>query len=130
MARFIDRCALAGGMTFSQEQADRVRGVLGNHRDLAEKEMFGGIAFLFHGNMAVGVHGEDLIVRVEPSQTDALLREPGAKPFTLSGRKGMAGWILVAPSGYRNEAQLRQWVAKGVSYAQSLPKKTPRKGKR
>lgn len=111
-------------MTYSEEQAERVRRELGARSGLAEKEMFGGIAFLIGGNMAVGVHGEDLIVRVNPAQTESLLREPGAKPFDLSGSRGPpAGWLLVAPSGYRSDAGLRLWVGRGVAYASSLPKK-------
>jgi len=93
-------------MTYSDAQAERVRKELAGRSGIVEKEMFGGIAFLLGGNMAVGVRGDDLIVRVDPSQTDALLREPGARPFDLSGS--------------------RTWVARGVSYASSLPKKKPK----
>ncbi len=114
-------------MAYSLAQAGRVRGVLGDRPGLREKEMFGGIAFLLGGNMCVGVHGEDLIVRVEPEETAALLREPGAKPFDLSGGRVPAGWLLVGPVGYKSDAALRAWVARGVAYASSLPKK---KGKR
>ena len=86
--------------------------------------MFGGIAFLLGGNMAVGVHGEDLIVRVEPAQTVGLLREPGAKPFDLGpGGRSPAGWLLVGPVGFRTDAALHSWVTRGVAYAASLPKK-------
>lgn len=116
-------------LTYSRPQADRVRGVLAGRSGLREKEMFGGIAFLLEGNMRVGVYRDDLIVRVEPSQTNALLREPGAKPFNLSGRGGMDGWLLVVPPGYRSEAALRDWVARGVAYASSLPKKGAKKPK-
>jgi len=116
---------LAGWMAYSTVQADRVRGMLTGRPGVTEKEMFGGIAFLLGGNMAVGVHGDDLIVRVEPGQTAALLREPGARPFDLSGSRGApAGWLLVAPSGYKTDAALRTWVARGTTYASSLPKKT------
>ncbi len=118
-------------MTYSSAQADRVRSVLGGQPGITEKEMFGGIAFLLGGNMAVGVHGDDLIVRVQPSETDALLREPGAKPFDLSGSRGPpAGWLLVSPAGTRSETSLRTWVGRGVAYAISLPKKAPKKSKR
>ena len=110
-------------MTYSPAQVDRVRKALAGRPGLNEKEMFGGVAFLLHGNMCVGLRDEDLIVRVEPSETDALLREPGAKPFTLAGRGGMAGWLLVAPEGYQKDASLRTWVARGVAYASSLPAK-------
>ncbi len=115
-------------MTYSESQAERVRKELAGRTGITEKEMFGGIAFLLGGNMAVGVHGEDLIVRVNPAQTDALLREPGAKPFDLSGSRGPpAGWLLVAPSGYRTDGALRTWVGRGTAYASSLPKKVAKK---
>ena len=121
---------LAGPMTYSEAQAARVRKALAGRPGLIEKQMFGGIAFLLGGNMAVGVHGEDLIVRVDPAQTDVLLREPGAKPFDLSGSRGPpAGWLLVAPSGYRTDVALRTWVGRGTAYASSLPKKAPKNSK-
>ena len=120
--------ALAASMTFSELQAERVRKELAGRTGIIEKEMFGGIAFLLGGNMAVGVHGEDLIVRVDPAQTNALLREPGAKPFDLSGSRGPpAGWLLVSPTGYRTDATLRTWIGRGTAYASSLPKKVPKK---
>ena len=111
-------------MTYSEAQAARIRRELAGRPGFVEKEMFGGIAFLLGGNMAIGVHGEDLIVRVEPAQTASLLREPGAKPFDLGpGGRTPAGWLLVAPSGYRTDAALRSWVARGIAHASSLPKK-------
>jgi hypothetical protein len=117
-------------MTYSEAQAARVRKEVAGRSGITEKEMFGGIAFLLGGNMAVGVHGEDLIVRVDPAQTAALLREPGAKPFDLGpGGRAPAGWLLVAPPGYRTDAGLKAWVARGVAFASSLPKKASKKGK-
>ncbi len=117
-------------MVYSAAQADRVRGMLADRSGVTEKEMFGGIAFLVGGNMAVGVHGEDLIVRVDPAQTETLLREPGARPLDLSGSRGPpAGWLLVAPSGYRTDAALRAWIGRGVAHAVSLPKKAAKKPK-
>src|SRR2546421_5108706 len=101
-------------MTYSEVQAARVRKELGGRPGIVEKEMFGGIAFLLGGSMCVGVHGEDLIVRVAPAETEALLREPGAKPFDLSGGRTPAGWLLVSPFGYRTDAALRAWVSRGV----------------
>jgi TfoX/Sxy family transcriptional regulator of competence genes len=114
-------------MTYSQAVADRVREILAGQATATERQMFGGTAFLLGGNMAVGVHGEDLIVRVDPAQTKALLREPGARPFDLSGSRTPAGWLLVAPSGYRTDAALRTWVARGVAYTSSLTKKAAKK---
>ena len=117
-------------MTYSEAQAERVRKQLAGRSGIIEKQMFGGIAFLLGGNMAVGVHGEDLIVRVDPAQTDVLLREPGAKPFDLSGSRGPpAGWLLVGPTGYRTDAALRTWVGRGTAYASSLPKKALKNSK-
>jgi len=116
-------------MVYSSAVAERVRGMLSGHSALSEKEMFGGLAFLLDGNMAVGVHGEDLIVRVDPAQTAALLREPGAKPFDLSGGRTPAGWLLVGPAGYRTETTLRTWVGRGIAHASSLPRKASKGGK-
>lgn len=116
-------------MPYSQKQAERIRGILAGRRGIVEKEMFGGVGFLLGGNLCAGVIGEDLIVRVEPSETKALLREPGAKPFTVGGRGGMTGWVLVAPSGTRDNAAFRKWVSRGVAYASSLPKKKSKAAK-
>src|SRR5947208_14106825 len=117
-------------MTYAEMEAARVRKELAGRSGIVEKQMFGGIAFLLGGNMAVGVRGEDLIVRVEPGQTETLLQEPGAKPFDLSGSRGRpAGWLLVAPSGAQTVAALRTCVKSGVAYAALLPKKRLRKSK-
>jgi TfoX/Sxy family transcriptional regulator of competence genes len=116
-------------MAYPSAQPERVREVLGKRPGLVEKEMFGGIAFLLGGKMCVGVHGEDLIVRVEPEKTAALLRELGAKPFDLSGSRTPSGWLMVTPAGYRTDAALRAWVARGVAFALSLPAKGAKKTK-
>ena len=101
-------------MPYSDAAARRLRVALAGHEGLTEKELFGGIAFLLHGNMAVGVHGDDLIVRVDPEQTDALLREPGARNFDLGpGGRPAKGWLLVSPAGFRSEATLQVWVRRG-----------------
>src|SRR2546430_17654981 len=102
-------------MTYSEAQAARVRKELGGRSGIVEKEMFGGIAFLLGGNMAVGVHGEDLIVRVDPAQTAALLREAGAKPFDLSGSRGPpAGVAFGGPPRRSAPAGLPVWGGAGA----------------
>jgi hypothetical protein len=116
-------------VAYSLEHAERVRRALKGRPGVSEKLMFGGIAFLVGGNMAVGVHGEDLIVRVAPDETDAFLREPGAKRFDLSGSRAPAGWLLVGPAGHCTDAALQTWVAHGVAYASSLPAKAAKKAK-
>src|SRR3989442_14191124 len=108
---FMSRDTLAGSMGYSTTQAERVRAMLAGRPGLTEKEMFGGIAFLLGGNMAEGVHGEDLIVRGDPAQTAPLLREAGAKPFDLSGSRGPpAGWVLGSPPGYPAQAAPPAWI--------------------
>src|SRR2546429_5184691 len=112
-------------MTYSEAQAARVRKALAGRKEIIEKEMFGGIAFLLGGNMCVGVHGDDLIVRIEPAATAAMLKEPGAKPFDLAGRPGMAGWLPLAPPGDPPKAAPPNRVAPRVRFSPSFPQKKP-----
>lgn len=109
-------------MAFDEGLAARIRELLGDRLGLTEKRMFGGLAFLLEGNMACGVRGEDLIVRVAAERADAALAEPDARPFDLTGRP-MKGWLLVGPNGYAEDDDLRRWVDQGVSYAGTLPPK-------
>jgi TfoX/Sxy family transcriptional regulator of competence genes len=88
-----------------------------------EKKMFGGVGYLIGGNMACGVSGQDLIVRVDKEESDALIgSEPGARRFDMTGRP-MRGWILVAPDATADEADLERWVRRGERFAASLPPK-------
>src|SRR2546429_6234895 len=98
--------ALPPRMTYSQAKAARVHKALAGRKEITEKEMFGGIAFLLGGNMCVGIHADDLIVRIEPSTTETMLKEPGAKPFDLAGARAMSGWLLCAPPDYRPGATI------------------------
>lgn len=107
-------------MAFDEVLAGRVRDTAGD-APLAEKRMFGGVAFLLHGNMSVGVIGDDLIVRVPKAEHEALLAEPGARPFDMTGRP-MGGWLLVSGDVLDDDV-LAAWVARGVAYAGSLPPK-------
>src|SRR5262249_17651340 len=109
-------------MAFDVELADRIRKVLGAEPGVTEKRMFGGIAFLLHGNMCCGVHGQALIVRVGPDRTARALLQPHVAPFALTGRP-MKGWILVQPQGVASKGALGRWVGQGVRYAASLPPK-------
>lgn len=109
-------------MAFDEGLAERIRKQLPGQKALAEKKMFGGLAFLLNGNMCCGVHRSELIVRLEPSQTDAALSVPHTRIFDLSGRP-MKGWILVEPAGLADDAALAKWLSLGTKYAASLPKK-------
>jgi len=109
-------------MAFDERLGERVRGALGRRKGLVEKKMFGGIAFLLNGNMCVGVHQADLIVRVAPEQTDSVLKQRHTRVFDLTGRP-MKGWILVEAGGLKTEAALEKWVELAVAFAGSLPSK-------
>ncbi|MCI0353682.1 MAG: TfoX/Sxy family protein [Acidobacteria bacterium] len=109
-------------MAFDDKLAERIRKRLGKRAGLAEKKMFGGIAFLLRGNMCCGVHGQDMIVRLNPEQTDKALSEPGTRLFDLTGRP-MKGWILVEPTELATDAALGRWVGVATKYAESLPAK-------
>jgi TfoX/Sxy family transcriptional regulator of competence genes len=109
-------------MAFDEQLATRVRGQLDRLAGLTEKKMFGGLAFLINGNMSVGIHGNELIVRILPETTDTALQEPGVRPFDVTGRP-MKGWLLVGAAGIKDPAALAKWVRRGVDYASSLPRK-------
>jgi len=109
-------------MAFDEQLARSIRKQVGDHPGVVEKRMFGGLAFLINGNMSVGIHGEELIVRVAPEDTEALLREPGARMFDLTGRP-MKGWLLVGGAGIAERKSFATWVRRGLAYASSLPKK-------
>ncbi len=113
---------LRNDMAFDLTLAERMRKQLGKRKGLVEKRMFGGLAFLLNGNMCCGVHGDEMIVRLDPAQTEQALRERHTRLFDLSGRP-MKGWILVQASGLKTEAALAKWVEVGVKYASSLPAK-------
>ena len=109
-------------MAVDEGFANRVRQVLATADGVSDKRMFGGLAFLVHGNMSVGVHGSELIVRIDPAEMGDALRNPGVRIFDLSGRP-MKGWVLVSASALERNEALVTWIGRGVSHARSLPKK-------
>lgn len=109
-------------MAFDEALATRVRAVLGGAKGLAEKRMFGGLAFLVNGNMCCGVHGEELILRIPPEQTDQTVEEPHVRIFDMSGRP-MKGWVLIGSDGIAADADLARWVGRGLEFARTLPAK-------
>ena len=109
-------------MAYDEKLAGRVRKLLAKRKAIAEKKMFGGVAFLLNGNMCVGLHGEELIVRLDPDATGQALAQPHTRIFDMTGRP-MKGWILVKPAGLASESALARWVSMGVNYAASLPAK-------
>ena len=110
-------------MPYDEDLANRIRELIGSDPDVSEKRMFGGLAFLVHGNMSVAASGQGgLLVRVAPEDTDALIAKPHAREFEMRGRS-MQGWLRVDPEGLRTKAQLERWVRRGVVFARSLPPK-------
>jgi TfoX/Sxy family transcriptional regulator of competence genes len=109
-------------VAYDEGLADRVRDLLGARTGISERKMFGGIAFMVEGNMAVGVLGEDLIVRVDPADADQALTEPGVREFDFTGRPAK-GMVYVAPEATAAEADLAGWVEAGADRAASLPPK-------
>ena len=109
-------------MAYDVELAERLREVVAAEPGLTEKRMFGGLAFLAHGNLAVSASGQGgLLLRVDPAEAGALLG-PSVTRFVMRGRE-LAGWLRVAPAAVATDDALRSWVARGLAYARSLPPK-------
>ena len=110
-------------MAYDEHLAERIRELVSVQPGLTEMKMFGGLAFLINGNMAVSASGQGgLLLRVDPAQTEALSAKPHAAPFVMRGRP-MSGWLRVAPEGVKTKRQLERWVARGVDHARSLAPK-------
>ena len=109
-------------MAYDVELAERVRAVVAAEPALTEKRMFGGLAFLVHGHMAVAASSQGgLLLRVDPAEADSLLG-PSVTRFVMRGRE-LTGWLDVAPAAVATDEALRSWVAHGLAYARSLPPK-------
>jgi TfoX/Sxy family transcriptional regulator of competence genes len=110
-------------MAYDEDLANRIRELLAGEEAITEKKMFGGLAFLKNGNMSVSASGQGgLLVRVDPADSDGLLRRPHAALMEMGGRT-MGGWIRVAPAGLKTKRELAAWVERGLAYARSLPPK-------
>lgn len=127
MAAWPDRGSLTenAAMTFDAELAVRIRELVRGEADMTEQRMFGGLAFLVGGNMAISASGQGgVLVRVDPARTVELAGRRHAHVAVMRGRE-MPGWLRVDPDGVRTQPQLRRWVGEGVAYARSLPGKQP-----
>jgi TfoX/Sxy family transcriptional regulator of competence genes len=109
-------------MAYDEGLAARVRDILDGVAGLAEKRMFGGLAFMVGGNMCCGVVGDELMVRVGPDAHDDALTQAHARPMDFTGRP-MKGMVYVAPAGLKTAKALSAWVKRGLTFARSLPKK-------
>jgi TfoX/Sxy family transcriptional regulator of competence genes len=114
-------------MAYDEDLAARIRDLVIREAGVAEQRMFGGLAFLVNGNMAIAASGEGgLLVRADPEEADDLLGGEYVRPMEMRGRK-MRGWLRVDAAAVSTKDQLEPWVARGVSYARSLPAKAPRR---
>jgi hypothetical protein len=110
-------------MAYDLELANRIRELLAQQRGVDEKSMFGGLAFLIGGHLAVAASGKGgLMVRVPPEETAGLLDRPHVSPMVMAGRE-TRGWLRVDAEGVKTKRQLESWIARGVGYAGSLPPK-------
>ncbi len=109
-------------MAYDRELAQRIRSMLTNAPGVVEKRMFGGVGYLVNGNMACGVNGERLIVRLPETDYADALAQPHVHVFDMTGRP-MKGWITVDHSGVANDGDLKSWVERGLQFAQGLPPK-------
>jgi len=111
------------GMAYDEDLANRIRESIAGEAGVTEQRMFGGLAFLVGGHMAVAAGGQDsLMVRIDPEDSEALAATPHARPTVMRGRE-MRGWMQVDPEGVRTKRQLEPWVKRGVAFARSLPPK-------
>ena len=110
-------------MAYDEDLADRIRELVAGEAGVTEQKMFGGLAFLIGGHMAVAASGQGgVLVRVDPAESDALVATTRAELMEMRGRR-MPGWLRVGPDDLRTKRQLARWVELGTTYARSLPAK-------
>lgn len=110
-------------MAYDEDLAERIRELVAGQAALSEKKMFGGLAFLIGGNMAVAASGQGgLMVRVDPASSDALVAETNARLMEMRGR-AIKGWLRVDGKDLKGKRELARWVELGTTYARSLPAK-------
>jgi TfoX/Sxy family transcriptional regulator of competence genes len=110
-------------MAYDDGLAVRVREAISGEPGVTEKRMFGGLAFLFHGNMAVSASSKGgLLLRIDPADVERLTEPPGVRRFQMRGRE-MDGWLSVDAEAVSDDEDLQRWVDTGIAYARSLPAK-------
>jgi TfoX/Sxy family transcriptional regulator of competence genes len=109
-------------MAYSESLVERVRSALIRRRGITEKKMFGGVGFLLHGNMLVGVWKTSLIVRLASEEAESALNESNVVPFDITGRP-MKGWVMVEPDGLERDEQLADWIRRSDDFVCTLPRK-------
>lgn len=111
-------------VAYDEQLAARIRSLLSEQSGVTERRMFGGLAFLIGGNMAIAASGQGgALVRVDPDESDALASRPHAEVAVMRGRP-MAGWLRVDSRGLRTTRELARWVGLASAYVRTLPPKT------
>ncbi|TAJ75361.1 TfoX family protein [bacterium] len=113
-------------MAYDGKLADRIRKALTGQKELTEKKMFGGIAFMLHSNMCCGVLKDDLVVRVSPERYEKALSQPHARPMDFTGRP-LKGFVFIGPGGCRTDKALAKWVKQATDFVMTLPRKQRQK---
>ncbi|MEN3284760.1 MAG: hypothetical protein V7607_5900 [Solirubrobacteraceae bacterium] len=110
-------------MAYDEDLANRLRELLADEDAITERKMFGGLAFLQHGNMTVSAsRNGGLLARIDPAATEAALARPHVELMRMGGRT-MDGWITVAPEGLRTKRELAAWVKRSLAFVRTLPEK-------
>ncbi len=110
-------------MAYDEKLADRIRELISGRRGVTEQKMFGGLAFLIGGNMAIAASGQGgVLVRVDPEESERLVAATSAEPMVMRGRE-MAGWLRLDADAVKTKRELAKWVERGTGYASSLPAK-------
>ena len=107
-------------MAYDGQLAQRVRAIVGPRSRVTERKMFGGVAWMVEGNMACGVLGDEVIIRMSAEESERALAEPGTRRFDFTGRP-MRGFVVVGGLSIEDDAQLAAWIDAGADYASSLP---------
>jgi hypothetical protein len=113
----------ADAMVYDEGLVERLREIFEDRRDVKEKKMFGGIAFMVRGHMCVGIVGETLMARIGPDEYDKALKKKHVREMDVTGRP-MKGFIYIDPAGFESDKDLQYWVTLSETYAKSLPPKT------
>lgn len=110
-------------MAYDETLATRIEDHIGDHPQVTSKKMFGGVGFMLQGNMAVGIHKDALMVRIDPDEHEAVLTEPGVSEFGMARRAPMRGWIEVDAETIADDITLGRWIDRGMEFAASLSPK-------
>lgn len=109
-------------MAYDEKLAERIRKTHGRRKGMTEKNMIGGVSFLLNGKMCCGVLKDVLVVRVNPDESDTLLKKPHVRPMDFTGRP-MKGFLYVSSGGYKTDKQLSAWIERSIDFVSSLPTK-------